>query len=469
MGLSNYIKYLGYIPEEFIYSFGVAYETLLGLMFISGLDPLFITKFFQPVIIQPLITIIVFLFLLKLKIRNRYIFLGVLLFLLAPQLKMEEEIYHPRNLGYLLAFTSIYIFTFYREYRFGSLLMGIVVGGIWLYHPPSAIPIILLLLIYFLVKIGKGFIKHSCTKELKSLIETFLIAFFVISPVFTRAIMLFATASMSYKTSILPYAVETVKIETLDWFSLIENTFKILEFYTAGGFITFLSALLGLSFNLKFKKYSLNFISLYFLILLFLGFNPYTRYIWGAYDRYRFFIPFAFPEAVLVSVFMQYLHQFNIKSNLKDEVSFVGKKRELSLLTFLYYVFALLFVSIVISSALLSYQSVFYREVHADDEDLFRAINFIKEHSDINSKILTYPPVRDIKGDIHEIAFGLLSPRIIIGDEILLMSPQTLYQFMKTEGINYALLLQYDQSVEELVKAGFRIYQFGKYIVISIT
>jgi len=468
MGLGNYIKYLGYIPEEFIYNIGVGYEALLGLMFTCGLDPLFITKFMQPVIIQPLITITVLLFLKKLKLRNRYTVLGVLLFLLAPQLKMEGEIYHPRNLGYLLAFASIYIITFYRKYRFASLLLGIIVGGIWLYHPPTAIPIILLLLIYFSIKLGKGIIKHSCTSELKSLIEILLMAFFVISPVFTRAIMLFVTETRFYEVSIVSYVAATVKNETSDWFTLIENTFKIMEFYTSGGLTTFIFAFLALLLNLKLKKYSVNFISLYFLILLFLGFNPYTRYIWGCYDRYRFFVPFAFPEAVLASVFMQYLHQYKIKLRFENQDTHAEKKREQDLSTILRSICILLFVSVVISSALLSYQSVFCREVHADDEDLLEAINFIKEHSNINSKILTYPPARDVKGDIYEIAFGLLSPRIIIGDEILLMAPQNIYDFMKTEGIEYALLLKQDQSVKGLVEAGFKLQEFGNYLVISI-
>jgi hypothetical protein len=242
-----------------------------------------------------------------------------------------------------------------------------------------------------------------------------------------------------------------------------------MEFYTSGGLITFIFAFLALLLNLKLKKYSINFISLYFLILLFLGFNPYTRYIWGCYDRYRFFIPFAFPEAVLASVFMQYLDLYKIKLRFKNQDIYEEKKIELDLLSILRSICFLLFVSVVISSALLSYQRVFPKEVHADDEDLLEAINFIKEHSNINSKILTYLPSRDVKGDIYEIAFGLLSPRIIIGDEILLMAPQNLYDFMKTQGIEYALLLRQDQNVEELVRAGFRIHTFGKYIVISIT
>jgi hypothetical protein len=163
---------------------------------------------------------------------------------------------------------------------------------------------------------------------------------------------------------------------------------------------------------------------------------------------------------------MQYLHHYRIK--LRFESQDLQKKREQDLSIVLRYICILLLISVVISSALLSYQSIFYKEVHADDEDLFEAINFIKEHSNVNSKILTYPPARDVKGDIHEIAFGLLSPRIIIGDEIVLMAPQNIYDFMKTEDIEYGLLLKQDTDVRELVEAGFNLREFGNYLVISV-
>jgi len=468
MALGNYVKHLGYIPEEFVYIFGVGDKTLLGLMFTCGLDPLFITKFLQPVVIQPLITVTILLFLKKLRLRDRYVFLGALLFILAPQLKIENEIYHPRNLGYLLAFTSVYVMTFYRKHNQGSTLLGTLIGGICLYHLPNAIPILILLFICAVVELSKGFVRHSATSKLRGLIEVSSVAFLLVSPLFVRTLMLFSTSSRYYSAFVTSSATSTVEQEiSAGWPIIIENTFKTMEFYTAGGLIAFIFAFLALLLNIKLKKYDVNFTSLYFLILFFLGFNPYTRYIWGAYDRYRFFTPFAFPEAVLVCVFMQYLHEYRIKLGFESENS--GKSRELNLTVALRYLFTILLLSIVISSALLSYPYVFYREVHADDADLLEALNFIKENSDVNSKILTYTPGRYVNGDIAGIAFAWLAPRTIIGDDIVLMGPSNIHQYMKCAEVKYVLVFQQDYSEKELIEAHFNVKTFGKYLVVWIS
>jgi hypothetical protein len=352
MGLANYIKYLHYIPEEFIAYGCVGYFALLGLMFTCNLEQLFITKFFQPIIIQPLITITVLLFLKKLRVNDRYIFLGTLFFILAPQLKREGQIYHPRNLGYLLAFALLYILTFYKKYRYGNVLTGILIGGLWLYHPPTAIPITFLLLICFLIKLINGIRKHHMD-ELKDLVEIFLVTFIVVSPMFVRLIMLHVTASRSYIYTYLQPNVPVVESEiSAGLFSVIENTFQIMEFYTGGGLITFTYAFLALLLNMKLKKYNVNYISLYLLVLLIFGLNPYTRYIPSLSDRYRVFIPFAFPEAILVSVFMQYLQEFRIKFKVKYET--IDKTVELDFSGILRYLCILLLLSVIISSTLLS-------------------------------------------------------------------------------------------------------------------